>query len=92
VDNKVGSPASSYRRLTGNHIRRVETDTGIVGQDGILRASCQSALGSLFTSDSGGLPTRRRLPACPAKEGAYPLVRSVVSSSPASTCWIEQYG
>jgi PPK2 family polyphosphate:nucleotide phosphotransferase len=29
-----------------------------VGQDGILRAGCQPALVGLFTSDSGGLPTR----------------------------------
>jgi hypothetical protein len=40
-----------------------------VGQDGILRAGWQPALVGLFTSDSGGLPTRRTqrvpLPTCP---------------------------
>jgi hypothetical protein len=36
---------------TGHHAR-------IVGQDCILRAGLQPALVRLFTSDSGGLPTR----------------------------------
>jgi hypothetical protein len=45
-------------------IRIVET-SALVGQDCILRAGFQPALVGLFTSDSGGLPTRRRLQTCP---------------------------
>jgi PadR family transcriptional regulator PadR len=35
-----------------------------VVQDGILPSDWQSALGGLFPGRPGGLPTRRRLPAC----------------------------
>src|ERR1035437_11141776 len=44
-------------------------DTGhhpwIVGQVGNVRTGWQPPLVGLFTSDSGGLPTRRWLPICP---------------------------
>src|ERR1022692_5106011 len=37
----------------------------LVGQDGILRASWQPALGGHWQTSAGGLPTRRRLPTYP---------------------------
>jgi len=45
-----------------------------VGQDGILRAGWQPALVGLFTSDSGGLPTRRtqRVPLPTRPTAPYP--------------------
>jgi hypothetical protein len=65
-------------------------DTGhhawIVGQDGILRAGCQPALVGLFTSDSGGLPTRRTqrvlLPTCPTVLAAYQVLGKVCGIAP----------
>jgi hypothetical protein len=43
-----------------------------VGQDGILRAGWQPALGSHLQTPAGGLPTRRRLPTCPTSRYAGP--------------------
>src|ERR1039457_148857 len=40
---------------------------GLVGQDGILRAGWQPALGGHSQTPAGGLPTRRRLTTCPTR-------------------------
>jgi hypothetical protein len=53
----------------------------IVGQDCILRAGFQPVLVGLFTSDSGGLPTRRtqRVPlqTCPAVLAEFQVLEKV---------------
>jgi hypothetical protein len=49
----------------------------IVGQDCILRAGFQPALVGLFTGDSGGLPTRRRLKTCPTVLAGFQVLERV---------------
>src|ERR1039458_3258997 len=47
-------------------IRRMRLrPAGLVGQDGILRAGWQPALGGHLQTPAGGVPTRRRLATCP---------------------------
>ena len=53
----------------------------LVGQDCILRAGFQPALAGLFTSDSGGLPTRPRLQTHPTVLAGFQVPRKVCGIS-----------
>ena len=58
----------AIRRWSGRatiEIRGVQSD--FVGQDGILCAGWQPALGGHLPATAGGLPTRRRMPSCPTE-------------------------
>ena len=48
-----------------------------MGQDCILRTGFQPVLAGLFTSDSGGLPTRRRLQTCPTVLAGFRVLGKV---------------
>src|ERR1035441_6721255 len=53
----------NMRAIETRDIRLHSAD--LVGQDGILRAGWQPALGGHLQTPAGGLATRRRLPTCP---------------------------
>src|ERR1035438_3189632 len=54
---------------------------GWVGQDGILRAGWQPALGGHSQTPAGGLSTRRRLPTCPTSR-PFPQVLTLLLFPP----------
>src|ERR1039457_1716799 len=68
------APSEALKRSVGRRKRptphafwHAKHHPWIVGQDCILRAGFQPVLVLLFTGDSGGLQTRRRLQTCPTE-------------------------
>src|ERR1017187_279041 len=59
---------------------------GLGGQDGILRAGWQPALGGHSQTPAGGLSTRRRLPTCPTSRHFPPLYFASLDRRPLAGC------